>query len=98
MENERIPLSLAFIEQLRPFAKDEASYGRVYADLRDLLEASSWLLATAAGCEGRSLQPDEIETLLIEIDVKFVQHVSFHIKSLSRELESMLKRFPDDAG
>lgn len=87
---------LALLEQLRPFVGDEAVYGRLYGDLHDLLEASAWLLKTFADYEGRSLSPSELEDLLVDIDVKFVEHVSFHLKSLRKDLRATLENFPDE--
>jgi hypothetical protein len=87
---------LTFLEQLRPFAGNEEVFGRFRADLQDLLEASEWLLGTVRSLESRELSVSELEDLLVEIDVNFVEHASFHISSFRGDLKSMLENFPDD--
>ena len=52
---------LALIQQLRPYTPDEATFGRIYADLHDLLEASAWLLNTFSRYQGKTLSASEIE-------------------------------------
>ena len=96
MANDSAPRGLALLKQLRPFVVDDAAYGRLYADLHDLLEASAWLLKTFADYEGRSLSSSELEDLLVDIDVKFVDHVSFHLKSLRKDLKATLENFPNE--
>ena len=96
MANDRKPRGLTLIEQLRPFVADEATYGRMYGDFHDLLEASAWLLETFAAHEGRELSASELEDLLVKIDVKFVEHASFHLRSLRKDLKAALERFPEE--
>jgi hypothetical protein len=95
-KNNLIPSLHFTLEQLRPFVTDEATYGRIYADLNDLLEASAWLLKTFANNEGRSLSTSELEELLIHVDIHFIDHVLFHLKTLRHDLKSTLKNFPND--
>lgn len=97
---ERFPdhRQLALIQQLRQYTPDETTYGRIYADLHDLLEASAWLLETFSRHQGKTLSASEIETLLVDIDVKFAVHVSYHLQTLRRDIEATLARFsPSDA-
>jgi hypothetical protein len=88
------PSTPSFVKQLREYAPDAVTYGRLSADFTDLLRASEWLLSVAKQSSGRHLEPSELESLLIDIDVKFVQHVSFHLKSLRKDVAAVLKRFP----
>jgi hypothetical protein len=94
MESNPTPQQLALIEQLKPYAPDETTYGRMYADLHDLLEASAWLLDTFARHQGESLSASQMEALLIDIDVKFAEHASYHLRTLRRDIEATLARFP----
>jgi len=98
MESSPSLRQLALVDQLRPFVSDEAAYGRMYADFHDLLEACAWLLKTFSDHEGRSLNPSELEDLLVDIDVKFIEHVSFHLQSLHKDLTATLENFPDQEG
>jgi hypothetical protein len=94
MANNSVPRVLNILEQLRPFVVDESAYGRLHADLHDLLEASAWLLKTFSENDGRPLSVSELETLLINIDVHFVDHVLFHLKTLRKDVKATLKNFP----
>lgn len=94
MANEIHIRGLSLLNQLRPFVADEVTYGRIHSDLHDLLEASAWLLKTFAAHEGQSLSASELEDLLVDIDVKFVDHVSFHLTSLRNDLKATLENFP----
>ncbi|MFT7722455.1 MAG: hypothetical protein QM788_06455 [Roseateles sp.] len=96
MENDLNIISApqSLLEQLRPFAPDEEAYGRICADLQDLVGASAWLLQTIAKNKGRTLSPSELEDLLVDIDVHFVEHSSFHLSSFSRDIKAMLENFP----
>lgn len=87
---------MAFLAQLRPFAVDEVSYGRIHADFVDLLEASEWFVKTMDALEGHELTRSELEDLLVEIDVKFVDHAFFHLSSLRTDLKAALENFPDE--
>ena len=75
-------------------AVDADAYGRLYADLHDLLQASEWFVSIAKQNEGKVLSTSDLEDLLIKIDVTFVQHVTFHLNSLRRDLKRTLANFP----
>jgi hypothetical protein len=87
---------LSFVKQLRPLVADEETYGRIYGDLHDLLEASVWLLKTVAENDGKTLSRTEMEDLLVDIDVHFVEHALFHLTSLSKDLKATLENFPGE--
>lgn len=97
MENElnTLPAQLLFLEQLRPFVIDEDAHGRIYADLHDLLEAGAWLRQTVAETSGKTLSPSELEDLLVDIDVHFVEHSLFHLSSLRQDIKATLENFPN---
>lgn len=81
---------LRFLEQLKPVLADAATYGRMYADLHDLLEAGQWLITELDRLQERSLTRDEIETFLIDLDIAYIQHASFHLKSLRKDVRATL--------
>ncbi|CAN5402676.1 hypothetical protein BH11PSE7_BH11PSE7_36850 [soil metagenome] len=93
MANSPTPHQLALIEQLRPYLHDEAAYGRMYADLHDLLEASAWLLNTFSQFDGKPLDASRVEELLVDIDVKFAEHVSWHLQTLRPNIAIALEQF-----
>ena len=82
--------------QIEPYASSSESYGQICADFADLSDACYWFLAQIEAGRSRTLTQDELEDLLVDIDVKFIQHVSFHLKSLRVELNQMLKKFPNE--
>ena len=54
------------------------------------------ILSTMQDADAKLLTRSELEDLLINVDVHFIQHVSFHIESLRRDLNQTLKNFPED--
>ena len=89
---KKITDRLKIVEQLRPFVANDDSYGRVYADLHDLIEASEWLLGEMDKKRDELLTAEQIEVFLIDLDVHYVQHVAFHLKSLRKDLDVMLAK------
>ena len=87
---------LSIVEQLKPFLNNSEIYGRLYADIHDLLEACEWFMAEIKKTESKTLSSDEIENLLIEIDVRFIEHAMFHLSSLRKDLNTILKKFPNE--
>ena len=85
------------IQQLRPFLPNDDAYGRLYADIHDLVEISAWFLAKMNSNADKTLGPAEIEDFLIELDVNFIDHGLFHLQSLKAEIKSALKNLPDHA-
>ena len=83
-----------FIEQLEPYASDREAYGPLCADFHDLREACEWFLSAAKANEAKALTSSELQDLLIDIDVHFVEHASFHLKSFRKELAKVLNKFP----
>jgi hypothetical protein len=86
------------VEQLRPFFSNEAGYGRMHANLHDLVEASEWFLATMDRTRAETLTAEQVEDFLIELEVHFVDHAMFHLRSLKKDIAAVLATFPDDAG
>jgi len=90
---------LAFLDKMMPFAKDAEAFGRFHADFHDLVEASQWFLAKIEENSERSLTPDEIETFLIDVEVRFIDHATWHFKSLRKEMHLMLAKLSEmDSG
>ncbi|MEG3149643.1 hypothetical protein U1769_07065 [Sphingomonas sp. ZT3P38] len=87
---------LGFIEQLRPYVADDAALSRMRVDLHDLIEASEWLLSEVKKRETGLMTPEELESFLIDLDVHYILHVSFHIKSLKSEINASLEKFPEN--
>jgi hypothetical protein len=87
-----------FTAQLEPYASSVDSYGQVCADIADISEACHWFLTQFDARRSKILSQEDLEDALIDIDVKFVQHVSFHLNSLSAELHRMLEKFPNGEG
>lgn len=71
--------------------------GQVSADLNDLVEASRWLLAAIGSIHAGPYADAELEDLLIELDVHFLEHANFHIESLRKTIAVVLRTFPDEA-
>ena len=86
---------LKFMESLRPYTLNEDSFSRINVDLYDLIEASEWLLKTVSQIQGLQ-DPDEIQNFLVDLDVHFIQHVGYHLKSLRKSVAVILKNFPDN--
>ena len=80
----------SLMKQLRPFTKGDQAYGRLYADFHDLIDACEWLLTELRSKEAKVLSTSEIEEFLIDVDVKFIKHVSFHLKSLRKDINATL--------
>jgi hypothetical protein len=97
-EREVASQKLVFLDQLKGFAASEEAYGRLRADFQDLLEASEWFSQTVRALAGRTLSVSELEDLLVEIDVKFVEHASFHLETLRGDLKAALENFPNEDG
>ena len=93
-----MPNIMKIIQQLRPYVPDDDTYGRMSADLNDLVEASEWLLTTI-NKNYNELTWQSIEDFLIDLEVKYIKHVEFHSKSLRKDLnvvlENIAKKHPD---
>jgi hypothetical protein len=87
---------LPLLEQIKPYAPDEATFGRTSANLRDIVEECEWLLQVVSASEQKTLSEDELEALLIDIDVRFIMHVGWHLRSLRKDFPSILANFPDE--
>lgn len=98
MEND-VNLSQAsarFLEQIRPFVSSDDKYGQICSDLGDLIEAFNWLKSTLLNVVDEKLDPMDLETMIINIDVHFVRHSMRHLRSLQKEIPSILDGFPKD--
>jgi hypothetical protein len=84
------------VDQLEAYTASAETRGRLRVDLGDLAEASWWYLSKMEQIGDNTLDEMELEDLLIEIDVKFIEHVTFHIESLRKDLAEVLKNFPND--
>jgi hypothetical protein len=86
----------SLLEQIKPYVTDAATYGRLRVDFQDLAEACEWFLSIIKDNEGKVLKSSEIEDILVDIDIHFVQHVSFHLKSFRKNLNRTLNNFPEE--
>src|SRR5688572_12174589 len=80
----------SLVDQLKPLVKDDELCGRFYADLNDMLEMCHWFVSTATSERKKQLSRDEIESLLIEVEVKMLQHLAYHLDSLRKDLPVVL--------
>lgn len=83
------------VQQLRPFMSGEEAYGRLHADFHDLMEICAWFLQLMNAAERKPLSRDDLETFLIELDVGLIDHASFHLKSMKKEIEAALGKLAD---
>ena len=58
----------------------------MFVDLADIWGMSRWYLRYVENLlsRERTLSRNELETILIEIEVQFLYHLSYHLKSLRR--------------
>jgi hypothetical protein len=84
------------IEQLRPFVSGEEAYGRLYADFHDLMEICAWFLQLMNADDRKQLSRDDLEKLLIELDIGLIDHASFHLKSMKKEINAALDKLAND--
>jgi hypothetical protein len=83
------------VEQLRPFTSGDEAYGRLHADFHDLMEICTWFVQLMNSAERKSLGRDDLEAFLIELDVGLIDHASFHLKSMKKEVEAALAKLAD---
>jgi len=79
---ERTQQKIRVKEQLNPFTESDEEFGRLNADLHDLVECSEWLLAALETAGDKKMTDEEIETFLIDLDTRFAEHVMYHASSL----------------
>ena len=89
---------VSIVEQINGFSLDPAMSGRIQVDFNDLAEACDWFLFELRKERNEPLTKDEMETFLIDIQTKFVEHAQWHMKSLYSDLEAILATFPDEDG
>lgn len=89
----------SLVDQLKTFVPDDGLTGRMFADLTDALEMCNWFSSTIGTSAGRQLTRDELETLLIDIDIKLLQHLAYHLDSLRRDMPAVLDAIalPEDS-
>lgn len=86
----------ALLDALDGHIPDEDTRGRLSVDLQDLVESSRWLLNTLEGVKAHPRTDGELENFLIDLEVHYLDHATYHIKSLRRALTTVLATFPDD--
>ncbi|QNK69471.1 hypothetical protein [Variovorax sp. PAMC26660] len=77
-------------KELDKYSLDENLSGRIFVDLSDIFEACKWFVDTIESEKFESLSQDELETLLINIDVNLIQHISYHLESLRKDFPVVL--------
>jgi len=85
------------IAQIRPLLRDDESYGRLHADVHDLIEICTRFLRVTSAGPNRALTREELEGFLIDLDIE-IDHSQFHLNSLKAEIGSALVKLADDAG
>jgi hypothetical protein len=86
-ENRLRPL----LDQLGKHTANRALLGRLEADLIDILEECEWFEATVNSLGQRGLDRDQLESLLIDIEVRLLDHMAYHIKSMKSDMPALLK-------
>ena len=85
----------ALLYALDPHIPDEDTRSRLSGDLRDLAEASRWFLSAFEAVGSRSHTDDELQDLLVDLEVRYLDHAAHHIGSLRRALWAVLATFPE---
>ena len=73
-------------------------YGRMYADLHDLIEVGEWLSAELKRRGDEPLTADQAESFLVELDVHLVEHATWHLNSLRKDIASALANIASKDG
>ena len=79
------------LKDIESYIVDPNLYGRMRVDLNDIIEASEWLLSTMSNQSKLPLTADVAEDFLIELDINYVQHVTFHLNTLRMDIASVLE-------
>ena len=87
---------LAIVDRLQPYLSDDSMRGRMHADLHDLIEAGEWLVAELDRLGSAPLNSEEVETFFVNLDVHYVQHVTWHLTSLREDIASVLTKIARD--
>jgi hypothetical protein len=77
-------------DQLQPFTKDPQLTTRVYVNLTDMLESCLWFSEQMRANDRSNLTRDELETFLIHIDIKLLQHLASHLESFRKDMPALL--------
>jgi hypothetical protein len=85
----------ALVRALAAHIPDEDTRRRLSGDLRDLAEASHWLLSAVASVGARPHTDDELQDLLVDLETRYLDHAPHRISSLRRSLWTVLATFPD---
>lgn len=85
---------LAFLDQLMPYAPNEAAYGSFHADIHDWIEICEWFLAEMEARKSEHLTEDEMVTFLIDMEIQ-IEHAMWHFKSLRKQIRRILANLPD---
>jgi hypothetical protein len=54
------------------------------------MEAGEWLSTEIAKMNEGDISRGEIEDFLVDLDVNYIQHVTFHLKTLKTDVKSAL--------
>ena len=84
-----------FLDQIRPFITEEISYNLISSDFGDLMESFEWIVKRIAEIPSQPMNPLDVETLIIDIEVKFLDHTLHHINSIKSVIPRILDQFPD---
>jgi hypothetical protein len=91
-----LPNIRRLIDALGDHIAGEDRRGQLSVDLQDLVEASRWLLTKLGSIRSEPYTDDELEGVLVDLEVRFLDHASYHIKSLRKTLAAVLATFPDE--
>ena len=83
------------IEKLSNFA-GKSALGRMRVDIGDLEDICNWYIGFLNKTIDDEMTEDDLETALIEIETKFIDHAGFHFKSLKRDIRRVLNKIPEN--
>ena len=84
------------VDRLTPYISEEEVRSRLRVDLIDLADIARWFLETITKRVGGAISEDDVESLLIEIDVRFIDHATDHMRSLKKLLSGVLENLGAD--
>ena len=90
--HETLKLYKALQENISPFFPEKVNRTSLFVDIADAYEACQEFIDLINKFNSQKrYTKDQIENLMIEIDVHLLEHLTYHLKSLRREVPRALK-------
>lgn len=92
MEKETTPQATAstLVKHVHPYLSNDKILGMMTADLADMYEVSQWFVRTLDEARARTYTQDELHSLLVEIDIQMLTHLTWHLRSLKKYLTKVI--------